>query len=694
MLTRTAWICGALALASGCAKTPPVAESSATRDTIVTMLPALETAPGAQDDGNAVAFWRHPTDPARSVIVSSGGTAGLELFELNGAPLTRYADAQIDLVAVHDGFELGGASVSLILGYDRVTGGLMAFTLDPDTRAVKRVSKRTLPTEDEATGLCLYRSDLTGRLYAFAAVDAGFIQQWELSAQDGQVDGRIVRTLPVGFGAGHCAVDDVKGDLYVGEETIGIWKYRAEPESDPTRTIVDLVQPRGGIEEEVKGVAIYRADDSTAYLLAADVKSSRLNVYDLSAGTLAGRFNVGATTAIDAVDDISGLAASSVTFGPSFAGGAVAIVDEDNADAAGNVKIVAWSDIAKALSLKSVSGSAPAAPAARTAKIVEPTMETQPVDDFGDAADDPAIWVDPSDPSKSLIIGTNKKRGLDVYDLSGKRVQSIADGRMNNVDLRDGFTLGGKTVSLVTASNRTDKSLSIYALDATTRKLVNVAARVVPTELEDPYGLCMYRSAKDGAFYVFINDSADGLHRQWRLTERDGKVDAERVRDVKVGTQAEGCVADDETGALYIAEEDVGLWRYGAEPDAGDTRKEIDKVGPGKLTADAEGLGLWRGQGGKGYVVLSNQGADNYAVYRREGDNAFVGFFSVVANNAQGIDGVSETDGLDVTSASLGGGELWQGGFVAQDGRNLTPGARQNFKLVPWSRIVKAMGLE
>lgn len=686
MWTRSAWLCGVLAVASGCTKPPSEAASAgAKNDIVVQVLPAIETAPSAQDDGNAVAFWRHPTNAAQSVIVASGGTAGLELFELNGAPLTRYADAQIDLVAVHDGFELDGQSVSLIVGYDRVTGGLVTFTLDPDTRAVTRVSRRTLPTEDEATGLCLYRSALTGRLYAFAAVDAGFLQQWELSAQNGQVDGRIVRTLPVGFGAGHCAADDVAGDLYVGEETIGIWKYRAEPESDPTRTIVDLVQPRGGIEEEVKGIALYRADDATAYLLAADVKSSRLNVYDLGAGTLAGRFTVGATAAIDAVDDISGIAAN---------GDSVAIVDDDNADATGNVKLVAWADIAKALSLKSAAAGQAATPTATTAKIVEPTMETQPVDDFGDAADDPAIWVDPRDPSKSLIIGTNKKRGLDVYDLSGKRVQSITDGRMNNVDLRDGFVLGGKTVSLVTASNRTNKSLSIYALDPSTRKLVDVAARVVPTELEDPYGLCMYRSAKDGAFYVFINDSADGLHRQWRLTAKDGKVDAERVRDVKVGTQAEGCVADDETGALYIAEEDVGLWRYGAEPNAGDTRKEIDKVGPGKLTADAEGLGLWRGKDGKGYVVLSNQGADNYAVYRREGDNAFVGFFSVVANNALAIDGVSETDGLDVTSASLGGGELAQGALVAQDGRNLTPNAKQNFKLVPWSRVAKALGLQ
>ena len=67
-----------------------------------------------------------------------------------------------------------------------------------------------------------------------------------------------------------------------------------------------------------------------------------------------------------------------------------------------------------------------------------------------------------------------------------------------------------------------------------------------------------------------------------------------------------------------------------------------------------EGVAIYYGANGKGYVIASNQGEDNYAVYRREGANEFVGKFHVVANEALGIDGVSETDGLDVISAPLG----------------------------------------
>jgi myo-inositol-hexaphosphate 3-phosphohydrolase len=139
---------------------------------------------------------------------------------------------------------------------------------------------------------------------------------------------------------------------------------------------------------------------------------------------------------------------------------------------------------------------------------------------------------------------------------------------------------------------------------------------------------------------VFINNGGDGLVRQWRITASNGRAVAEQVREFPVGSQAEGCVADDETGALYVAEEGGGFFRFSAASDGGSERREIDRVDSANgLKADIEGVSLWAGKDGKGYLVLSNQGADNYAVYRREGDNAFVGIFHIVADPERGIDG-------------------------------------------------------
>ncbi|HET9231654.1 MAG TPA: phytase, partial [Vitreimonas sp.] len=329
-----------------------------------------------------------------------------------------------------------------------------------------------------------------------------------------------------------------------------------------------------------------------------------------------------------------------------------------------------------------------------TMAIVHPTVETTPVETDGDSADDPAIWVDRANPSRSVIIGTQKQSGLYVYDLQGRVLQFLPDGRMNNVDLRDNFSLGGRNVSLVTASNRTDDGISIYRVDGAARQLVNVADGLQPTGFVDPYGLCMYRSAQSGRTYVFVTDS-NGPVRQWELVDAgNGRVRANRVRDIPFATQTEGCVADDETGVLYVAEEDMGLWRVGAEPDAPATPVSVVTVeGNDALKDDLEGIGLYDLGGGRGYLVLSSQGNNTYAIFRREGNNEYIGSFAALADPARGIDGISETDGLDVTSANLGG--AFAGGlFVAQDGRNIAPPEYQNFKLVPWSAIAGALGLE
>ncbi|WP_129775781.1 phytase [Peristeroidobacter soli] len=325
----------------------------------------------------------------------------------------------------------------------------------------------------------------------------------------------------------------------------------------------------------------------------------------------------------------------------------------------------------------------------KSAKPVFASVETEPVASANDAADDPAIWIHPTDPSRSLIIGTDKKNGLDVYDLAGKRVQTLSDGRLNNVDLRYGFALGGQEIAIVAATNRTDQTLALYAVDANGR-LSNVADGKVATGMADPYGLCMYRSAA-GEYFVFANDGDTGHFKQWQLEARGARVGARLVREFAVGSQAEGCAADDGTAALYVAEEDVGLWRYSAAPNGGDARTSVDTVAKGNLTDDAEGVTIYYGPGSTGYLIVSSQGSNDYNVYRRDGDNEFIGKFAIVPRPA-GIDGTSDTDGIDVTSTSLGSA-FPHGVFVAQDGKNTNPSAPQNFKLVPWERIAEALKL-
>ena len=310
---------------------------------------------------------------------------------------------------------------------------------------------------------------------------------------------------------------------------------------------------------------------------------------------------------------------------------------------------------------------------------VTAVVETDPVPGEEDAADDPAIWIHPTDPSKSVVIGTDKEgSGLGVYELDGSEIQFVhEDGRINNVDVRD-FRFEGKKVPLVVASDRDRHALRVYVLNPETRRLRDVGFIEVGI---DAYGVCLYRS-RSGELYAFPN--SEGVVEQWQLGPYAGRFGGRKVREWDLGDATEGCVADDELGVVYIGEEQGGIWKYGAEPN--DPTSNPDQVDTteegGHLHADVEGLALIKLPGGKGYLVASSQGDDSFAIYERTGGNDYVESFKLEDGK---IDGCSHTDGIDITSESAGK-RFPYGFFVCQDDEN--DGGNQNFKLVPLERIV------
>jgi len=344
--------------------------------------------------------------------------------------------------------------------------------------------------------------------------------------------------------------------------------------------------------------------------------------------------------------------------------------------------------IATVLALSACASQPPRAPA----PTVQASAETDPVPGRGDAADDPAIWINADDPAESLIIGTDKKRGLNTYRLDGRLRQSLPVGRMNNVDLRDGLELAGRRVTIVAASDRDRNAIALFALSPDRPDLTDVADGLLATGLAEIYGLCMYADRTEGRFFVIVNDKDGRFQQHELLPSADGtRVGARIVREFRLASQPEGCVVDDELGWLYVGEEGYGFYRMAAAPDAATDLVVVDSVGKGSLVADVEGLAIYRASGGGGYLVVSSQGDDAYALYRRVPPNAYVGRFRI--SDGATVDGASETDGLEVTSIALPA-PYAEGLLVVQDGDNTLPRAPQNFKLVPWSEVRRVLQLE
>lgn len=328
-----------------------------------------------------------------------------------------------------------------------------------------------------------------------------------------------------------------------------------------------------------------------------------------------------------------------------------------------------------AITLGCVAGCA-SIPSGDPAVAITARAETVPVGTVNeDAADDPAIWYNSADPSKSLIVGTDKKAGLHVYNLEGKQISFLKGAGLNNVDLAE---MEDGTI-LVAASDRRDLTLAhvlIASLDPATGELSEMGRFAVgPGE---GYGICM---GKPSGMTVPIF-SAPKNGRIYRLDlSLDAAAEQTSTQIASVPSQPEGCVVDTRKGTLYVGEEATGIWAIDIETGS---KSLVAEVGTGMLVADVEGLALAAEAEDGGYLVASSQGDNAFAVYTLPGMEP-LGRFRI----AQGdVGSAEETDGIALDSRSFG--EAFPGGlFVAQDGIN--PPSAQNFKLVRWDDILAGL---
>lgn len=315
--------------------------------------------------------------------------------------------------------------------------------------------------------------------------------------------------------------------------------------------------------------------------------------------------------------------------------------------------------------------------------------ETTPVDNYGDAADDPAIWYNAQIPEQSLIIGTDKKGALNTYSLQGKLMASHPIGKVNNVEVVTLLSASETSKNtpidaLAIASNRTHNSLSVLSVAKSSGDLALLSD--IPTPLADIYGLCAFNF--NGNIDVLVNStSGEYIRYQLSVNPNTGNIDASKVHAFTLPSQPEGCVVDTQKGVAYLGEESTGVWTLDINKKQAAPKLAITIAAP--VESDVEGLSLFDVDGAR-YLIVSSQGNNQYAVYTTDHTFSFVGMVEVAANREKGIDGASETDGLATANHNFGG-EFSEGIFVVQDGRNIMPSEKQNFKIVTGTSLTNAI---
>jgi 3-phytase len=516
-----------------------------------------------------------------------------------------------------------------------------AVLLDVDLAKRRIDASTSLPQQPfSVKSLCLYR-DSQQLDHLFLIGRDGLAEQWLLSG----LEPRLLRHLALPPGSENCRVDDESHTLYVSEEAFGVWAYPADGEGVPIRSLVAARRPYGQLADGAgalsvlpRGLAVLDTEGDSVYLL-----TRRRGRWDM-VGSLV-------------VEDADRLLVSA---------GQLSIRTQGN----WRMQPLWWPRVVQ--------------PTA-TLPIVQAQAETTPVAQRGDSADDPALWIDPLDHSRSRVLITDKKQGLLSYDLQGRQQQFLDVGRVNNVDLRQQVLLDGRRVDLAVATQRDENTLVVFEIDAE-GKLRD--AGHIPTGQKDIYGICLYQPPK-GGLEVFVNDKK-GTYAQYAIGVVGGVYTGTELRRFSMMGLAEGCVVDDRRQRLFIAEEDHGIWTLAADAALADQPHPVLPVGQ-HLTADVEGLALYHGRQAS-YLIASSQGDSSFAVLDAEPPFAYRGSFRIGINADAGIDGVSDTDGVEATAFDLGGAYR-DGMLIVQDGYNLLPDRAQNAKFIDWREVAQTLHL-
>lgn len=298
---------------------------------------------------------------------------------------------------------------------------------------------------------------------------------------------------------------------------------------------------------------------------------------------------------------------------------------------------------------------------------LEPVVVTDRVDDD---SDDPAIWVDSADPARSIVIGTDKGGALFAFDLAGKRIDArTVRGleRPNNVDVEYGLATSDGDIDIAVCTER--DAGRIRVLRAPTLEPIDGGGIAVFAGEPNTraMGIALYRRPRDGAVFAIVarKDGPDGaLLWQYRLeSTAGGTVRATHVRsfghwrgpELDLGGDAtnevEALFVDDRLGFVYYAEESYGIHKYAADPDAEDAATELAFFGTDGFVGDREGISVVETGPTTGYLLVSDQQARRFRVFRREGSDADPHAHTELTT----IDvRANESDGSECVTAPLG----------------------------------------
>lgn len=318
-----------------------------------------ETAPviSPGDAADDPAIWRNAADPARSLIVATDKSWGLNVYDLSGALMASAPAGLVNNVDLRADVSIAGRPGVLVAASDRSKdpiGQIALYALESSPVALRHLAHVVIESDGvgDVYGFCLWRRN-GDDVHAFIAFNNGDVRQYALGLSGTSPTATLVRDIAFSSRTEGCVADDRTGMIYIGEEEVGVWRMSASPESPDSPTLFAAVD---GVTlvADVEGLAIAPVGASGGYLIASSqadsgASESALAIYDLKSGHFAQQVRVVGSSDVDDVTDTDGLEFAPGDFGAPFEEGILVVQDGDNAPHHQNFKIVPGSVLRRAI---------------------------------------------------------------------------------------------------------------------------------------------------------------------------------------------------------------------------------------------------------------------------------------------------------------------------------------------------------
>ncbi|MBE9212788.1 phytase [Plectonema cf. radiosum LEGE 06105] len=665
-----------IALALDFKTTPAVLPTVETPYTIDNEEVPVDVLAGDSDDP---AIWVNPDNPGESIVIGTLKDGGLVTFNLQGeiqqtiSPLV-FGEQRFNNVDIIYNFPLASRIVSeepkidLAVVSDRANDTLAIYSISENGQ-LEKLSTPQLDDpafsifgvdDGEATayGLATYTSPVSGKSYVFVTqADGNKVAQIELTSKLGPADeqlieAEVVRTLELPIPEGGEAadsqseglvVDQELGFLYVAIEGADVLKFAAEPETGNNFTVVQASQEQAELEQVPFSDFIAFGDSTTD---VGNIFLSTGGTFPASPPYFNGRLSNGLLVPEILAEEI-GLSASTPFLGGgtnyAFGGAELGAGDGGEPSVGEQINFYLGADAPTATDLFFISAGS---------NSIVPDLDATPAE----------------------IIENIPEIEDIVADLTG-HITTLANAGAENFIISNLPSFGD--TPLITSqgvSNQVNSAVIEF----------NNLLDTELDQLEDELGI--------------------------NITELDVASEIAKIRanPSQFGfTNTDTPAFNSTTGAVVPNPNEYFWWddfhptatvysliAQGLIDDIPQATTQFAATNVSPLIPDIEGLSIYYGDNGTGYLIANSQGDSSYAVFSREGNNEYLSSFIVGDHN--GIDQVNESDGLDITNVALGS-EFPNGLLVLQDGANdpqfvvendeELENISTNFKFVPLENI-------